>query len=108
MIFLSIDYDEPDPRTFRAVTLRADEQKLRLEGAHEEAPYLWVIALVTGAEAGRPAQCSSAIDQYVMDGGTLPEEDGDFIPDLMERARVLYTEKHKPAVRAFLAAIGVK
>jgi hypothetical protein len=77
---IHVDYDEPDPSTYRGVRLSiGNGAELSLHGTSPARDYAAIstVALVISRKVLFVpfVMCSSDVDHFVMDGGILNDED---------------------------------
>jgi len=93
---LSIDYDEPDPATYRGIKIRLGGREALISSDPPNPTRDFAVAVIWAARTDAPSyMTSSSVDHFVMDGGTLDDSDASvdsFLQDESVRADVLALE----------------
>ena len=71
---VGIDYDEPNPLTYRGVEFRLNDKKYRMETGHPSTDMV-AVWLVLGALGWESNMERSSVNHFGMDGGDLVEVD---------------------------------
>jgi len=90
--YLSVLYTEPDASTYKGVQVVLGNKGVIINSGDPILDYLCTLLSVPSEWHEAGFMCSSSVDSFIMDGGTLEHEDGEYSQEEIDRARAFLTE----------------